>query len=146
MYIIIATYVRVCISPAHLSALSLHLSPQDYPAIVEGLDLVQEDDQITHLLSLSDSYEGEEILNVFQEDPGYLANEDKYREIKAGELWVDPLSHTHTHTTHCFCLSAEILGERSSDEEGSSGDESDEEESDGGDYITATLYNVWMRL
>ena len=94
-------------SPAHLSALSPSLSPslpQDYPAIVEGLDLVQEDDQITHLLSLSDSHEGEEILNVFQEDTEYLANEDKYREIKAGELWVDPLSHTHNTYTVSVCL------------------------------------------
>ena len=52
-------------------------------------------------------------------------------------------SLSHTQHIHCFCLSAEILGERSSDEEGSSGDESDEEESDEGDYITTTL---WMRL
>ena len=60
------------------------LSDQDYPAIPEGLDLVQEDDQITHLLSLSDAHDGEDLLNVFQEDSDYLANEDKYKEIKAG--------------------------------------------------------------
>jgi pre-mRNA-splicing factor CWC22 len=80
---------------------------QDHPAIPEGLDLVQEEDQITHLLSLSDSHDGEDLLNVFQEDSDYLANEDKYKEIKA-----------------------EILGEGSSDEEESSGDESDDEESE----------------
>ncbi|CAI8049033.1 Pre-mRNA-splicing factor CWC22 homolog [Geodia barretti] len=80
---------------------------QDYPAIPEGLDLVQEDDQITHLLSLSDAHDGEDLLNVFQEDSDYLANEDKYKEIKA-----------------------EILGEGSSGEEESSGDESDDEESE----------------
>jgi hypothetical protein len=60
------------------------LSDQDHPAIPEGLDLVQEEDQITHLLSLSDSHDGEDLLNVFQEDSDYLANEDKYKEIKAG--------------------------------------------------------------
>ena len=49
------------------------------------LDLVQEEDQITHLLSLGDSYDGEEVLNVFQPDDDYLANEEKYKEIKAGE-------------------------------------------------------------
>ena len=27
---------------------------KDYPAVVEGLDLIQEDDQITHLISLDD--------------------------------------------------------------------------------------------
>ena len=67
-------------------SLSLCCSPQDYPAIGDGLDLVQEDDQITHLLSLSDNHDGDEMLNVFQEDNDYLANEDKYKEIKAGEL------------------------------------------------------------
>ena len=67
------------------------LSDQDYPAIPEGLDLVQEDDQITHLLSLSDAHDGEDLLNVFQEDSDYLANEDKYKEIKAG-MYVGPTS------------------------------------------------------
>ena len=75
------------------SSLSLSLSPflppsllpKDHPTLAEGLDLVQEDDQITHLLSLGDDYDGEDILNVFQEDNDYLANEEKYKEIKAGE-------------------------------------------------------------
>ena len=59
--------------------------PQSHPAVVGELDLVTEEDQITHLLSLGDEYDSEEILNVFQPDDDYLANEEKYKMIKSGE-------------------------------------------------------------
>lgn len=36
---------------------------QDYPAVVEGLDLVEEDDQITHLLRLEDAGSAEDTLS-----------------------------------------------------------------------------------
>ena len=36
---------------------------KDHPAIVDGLDLVQEEDQITHLLSLGDEVDAEEELS-----------------------------------------------------------------------------------
>ena len=45
---------------------------------------MQEDDQITHLLSLAENHDGEDILNVFRADDDYQANEEKYKEIKAG--------------------------------------------------------------
>jgi len=38
-------------------------SCQDHPAVIEGLDLVQEEDQITHLLSLSDDFDTEDSLS-----------------------------------------------------------------------------------
>ena len=38
---------------------------KEHPSIVEGLDLVEEEDQITHLLSLEDEIEGEERLSMF---------------------------------------------------------------------------------
>ena len=90
----------------------------DYPAVVEGLDLIQEDDQITHLIELDEEgLEGEELLStlllylammlclfldVFKPDPEFLENEEKYIAIKE-----------------------EILGEGSSDE-----DEEEEDEKD----------------
>ena len=37
---------------------------KEHPAVAEGLDLVDEEDQITHLLSLEDDLEGEEILSM----------------------------------------------------------------------------------
>lgn len=76
---------------------------KEHPAVVPELDLVQEADQITHLLSLGDEFNSEDILNVFQADPDFAANEEKYKAIKA-----------------------EILGEESSS--GSSEAESGEEE------------------
>ncbi|KAH3752088.1 hypothetical protein DPMN_186698, partial [Dreissena polymorpha] len=71
---------------------------KDFPAIVEDLDLVEEEDQFTHLLTLEDAVNPEDILNVFKPDPQFQENEEKYAILKK-----------------------EILGEGSSDEEGESG-------------------------
>jgi pre-mRNA-splicing factor CWC22 len=77
---------------------------KDYPSVVEELDLVEEEDQFTHTVSLDDELNPVEVLNVFQFDPDYVANEEKYKALKG-----------------------EILGSSSSEEEGS-GDESSEED------------------
>jgi len=83
---------------------------KDNPPIAPELDLVDDDEQITHTLELDDDdLNVMEGLNVFKNDPDYLANEEKYSAIKA-----------------------EILGEDDdSDESGSeeSDDDEDEEES-----------------
>ncbi|KAK5860946.1 hypothetical protein PBY51_022384 [Eleginops maclovinus] len=82
---------------------------KDHPVIAEGLDLVDEGDQFTHMLPLDDEYNIEDILNVFKMDPDFLENEEKYKTIKK-----------------------EILDEGSSDSgedaDGSDEDEDDEEE------------------
>ncbi|ORZ01211.1 armadillo-type protein [Syncephalastrum racemosum] len=83
---------------------------KDNPAVIEDLDLVEEEDQITHYIGLDDDdLQTEESLNIFKFDPDFEENEQKYAAIKA-----------------------EILGEGESDEDesGSSGssDESDESE------------------
>ncbi|TKY87880.1 hypothetical protein EX895_003461 [Sporisorium graminicola] len=75
---------------------------KDNPRIPEALDLVEEDDQITHRISLDDQLNVEEGLNVFKKDPEFIENEDRYRAIKA-----------------------EILGENS--DSGDSGSEADSE-------------------
>ena len=74
--------------------------------VPQELDLVDEEDQIVHELSLDDELQAEATLDVFKVDPEYEENEKKYSEIKK-----------------------EILGESSSDEEDDSdgSDESDEE-------------------
>jgi len=79
---------------------------KDHPVIPEGLDLVEEDDQFTHMLPLDDEYNTEDILNVFKMDPDFLENEEKYKTIKR-----------------------DILDEGSSDS-GEEGDGSDEDEDD----------------
>ncbi|XP_041857985.1 pre-mRNA-splicing factor CWC22 homolog isoform X2 [Melanotaenia boesemani] len=79
---------------------------KDHPVIPEGLDLVDEDDQFTHMLPLEDEYNTEDVLNVFKMDPNFLENEEKYKTIKR-----------------------DILDEGSSDS-GEEGDGSDEDEDD----------------
>ncbi|VDM85178.1 unnamed protein product [Strongylus vulgaris] len=54
-----------------------------YPAVLEELDLIDEDDQITHTLSLEDAINPENELNVFKLDPEFEKNEKQYEEIRA---------------------------------------------------------------
>ena len=54
---------------------------------MEGLDLVEEDDRITHEVSLDDEDLGskdntEDKCNVFQFDPNYIETEKEWAEIK----------------------------------------------------------------
>lgn len=83
---------------------------KDHPAVIQELDLVEEEDQITHLLRLEEQAKAEEILNIFKFDPDFLANEDKYKEIRQ-----------------------DILGESDSNDtsENDDGDDDDDEDEDG---------------
>ncbi|CAO1619611.1 unnamed protein product [Sympodiomycopsis kandeliae] len=91
---------------------------KDNPIIPSGLDLVEEDDQITHKIGLDDKLNVEEGLNMFKFDADYLEHEEQYKAIKG-----------------------EILGENDdSSSEGESGsddseddDDDEEEEEDGKD-------------
>jgi len=88
---------------------------KDFPGVVEELDLVEEDDQITHEIDLlNDTIKGEEALNIFKTQPPeeYAADEAKWKHI-AGE----------------------ILG---LDEDGADSDDSSEDSEDGGDEPAAT--------
>ncbi|KZO95112.1 MIF4G-domain-containing protein [Calocera viscosa TUFC12733] len=78
---------------------------KDNPILAEGLDLVEESEQITHEIMLDDDLPIQEGLNVFKFDPNYIENEEKYKEIKA-----------------------EILGEDDSEEDGDSDEDEDEDE------------------
>lgn len=97
---------------------------KDNPIIPEGLDLVEEDEQITHQIQLEEELQVQEGLSellllspveplliacadIFKFDPNYLENEERYKQIKA-----------------------EILGEGSSDEESGTEESSEEEEED----------------
>ncbi|KAK0530546.1 pre-mRNA-splicing factor cwc22 [Tilletia horrida] len=81
---------------------------KDNPRIPENLDLVEEDDQITHEIGLDNKLNIQEGLNIFKADPDFLENEEKYRQIKA-----------------------EILGENSDSEEGDDEGDSDDDEDEG---------------
>ncbi|OQO12686.1 Pre-mRNA-splicing factor cwc22 [Cryoendolithus antarcticus] len=56
------------------------------PALKEELDLVEEDDQITHRPSLEDQLDTEDGTNIFKFDPEWEANEEAYRKFKAEVL------------------------------------------------------------
>ncbi|GAV73586.1 MA3 domain-containing protein/MIF4G domain-containing protein [Cephalotus follicularis] len=81
---------------------------QGYPAVRPELDLVEQEDQLTHEISLQDEIDPEITLDIFKADPNFLENEKRYEELKKS-----------------------MLGEESEDEEGSdaaSGDEDDNED------------------
>ncbi|CAG8436479.1 1622_t:CDS:2 [Funneliformis caledonium] len=62
---------------------------KDNPPIPSELDLVKEEDQITHHISIDDELDVEETLGVFNFDPDYLESEEKYKEIKSQILGED---------------------------------------------------------
>lgn len=79
---------------------------KDNPAIKEELDLVEEEDQITHRTGLDDELDVQDGLNVFKFDPEWEEHEEAYKRLKV-----------------------EILGEGSDEEEGDE-EETDESEED----------------
>lgn len=81
---------------------------KDNPAIKEELDLIEEEDQITHRVELSGELDVQDGLNIFKFDPDWEENEAAYKKLRA-----------------------EILGEGSDDEEDDDDDdESSEEENE----------------
>ncbi|KAK3114836.1 pre-mRNA-splicing factor cwc22 [Teratosphaeriaceae sp. CCFEE 6253] len=56
---------------------------KDHLAVKEELDLVEEEDQITHRPGLDDAVSTEDGLNIFKFDPEFEANEEAYRKLKA---------------------------------------------------------------
>jgi pre-mRNA-splicing factor CWC22 len=79
---------------------------KDNPAIREELDLVEEEDQITHRTGLDDELDVQDGLNIFKYDPEWEEHEQVYKKLKA-----------------------EILGEGSDDDDDDE-DDSDESEDD----------------
>ncbi|KAK9469627.1 pre-mRNA-splicing factor CWC22 [Lipomyces arxii] len=82
---------------------------KDNPEVAEELDLVEEDDQITHMIGLDDELVGQDNLNVFRFDPEYDENEEKYKAIRDEILGGDE--------------DDDETGSESGDSEGSSEDE-----------------------
>lgn len=78
---------------------------KDNPTIREELDLVEEEDQITHRTGLDDEIDVQDGLNIFKFDAEWESHEEAYKRLKA-----------------------EILGEGSEDDEDD--DEEDEDDSD----------------
>ncbi|KAI9891789.1 MAG: pre-mRNA-splicing factor cwc22 [Vezdaea aestivalis] len=63
---------------------------KDNPAMKEDLDLVEEEDQITHRTGLlSTDLEVQDGLNIFKFDPEWEEHEEEYRKFKAEVLGED---------------------------------------------------------
>ncbi|KAK5171863.1 pre-mRNA-splicing factor cwc22 [Saxophila tyrrhenica] len=56
---------------------------KDHQAVKEELDLVEEEDQITHRPGLDDQVVNEDGLNIFKFDQDWEANEEAYKKLKA---------------------------------------------------------------
>lgn len=100
---------------------------RDHEAVVKELDLVEEENQITHLITLDDAKNSEDILNVFKFDPEYEATEEKYNNLRK-----------------------EILDEGSSgsecESESGEGDDSEEEGGDEEEDSSAIIDNTETNL
>ncbi|XP_065834376.1 pre-mRNA-splicing factor CWC22 homolog [Oscarella lobularis] len=62
---------------------------KDHPSILPELDLVEEAEQVTHVLEIEDDGTTEEELDVFTPDAEYMQNEEKYKIIRADILGED---------------------------------------------------------
>ena len=56
---------------------------KDNPAVREELDLVEEEDQITHKPGLDDDFDVQDTLNIFKFDPEWAEHEEAYKKLKA---------------------------------------------------------------
>ena len=61
----------------------------DYPDVIEELDLVEEEDQITHQLSLDETYDVRQNLDFFKFREDFVEMQQQYEEIKLEILGED---------------------------------------------------------
>ena len=61
----------------------------EHQGVIPELDLVEEEDQITHQINLDDEITGEEMINIFKYDPFYEKTEEEWNEIKKEILGED---------------------------------------------------------
>ncbi|XP_020237291.1 pre-mRNA-splicing factor CWC22 homolog [Cajanus cajan] len=90
---------------------------QGYPAVRPELDLVEQEDQLTHEVSLDEEIDPEISLDIFKPDPNFLENEKRYEELKKSMLGEDEESEDDEEG---------LDGE--SDDDDDDDDEDDEEE------------------
>jgi pre-mRNA-splicing factor CWC22 len=62
---------------------------KDYPGVISELDLVDDEDQITHNIELDSEITGEEHLNIFRQDPFFDKTEEEWKQIKLSILGED---------------------------------------------------------
>ncbi|XP_062017081.1 uncharacterized protein LOC133733470 isoform X2 [Rosa rugosa] len=55
---------------------------QGHPAVRPELDLVEQEDQLTHDISLQEEINPEITLDIFEPDPDFIENEKRYEDVK----------------------------------------------------------------
>jgi pre-mRNA-splicing factor CWC22 len=55
---------------------------KDHPGVVKELDLIEDEDKITHEVSLTDEFDPEDGLNFFKPDPNFEQNEKEWELVK----------------------------------------------------------------
>ncbi|KAF5179585.1 Pre-mrna-splicing factor cwc22-like protein [Thalictrum thalictroides] len=103
---------------------------QGHPAVRPELDLVDQEDQLTHDISLDDTIEEETTLDIFKPDPQFLDNEKKYEELVKNILGDDSVQD------------AASSDESSDNEEDEDSDEEEEEKMTINDETETNLVNL----
>ncbi|XP_068150430.1 pre-mRNA-splicing factor CWC22 homolog isoform X2 [Drosophila tropicalis] len=114
---------------------------KDHQAIVDDLELVEEDDQFTHLMMLDEATETEDILNVFKFDENFAENEEKYKGLSREILGSDD---TGSDGSNSGSDSGSDSDSNSNGDSGSAaeGAEAGESKPDAGDIIDNTETNL----
>ncbi|KAI4333634.1 hypothetical protein L6164_018415 [Bauhinia variegata] len=69
---------------------------QGYPAVRPELDLADQEDQLTHEISLDEEIDPEISLDIFKPDPIFLENEKRYEELKKTMLGEESEDEEHS--------------------------------------------------
>ncbi|KAK1388166.1 pre-mRNA-splicing factor CWC22-like [Heracleum sosnowskyi] len=104
---------------------------QGYPAIRPELDLVEQEDQLTHEISLLDQIDPEIALDIFKPDPQFIENEKRYEELKKTLLGEESEDEADSDA-----------GTDNEDDEEDEDDESDEEQMRIRDETETNLVNL----
>ncbi|KAG5113346.1 hypothetical protein JHK82_036615 [Glycine max] len=104
---------------------------QGYPAVRPELDLVEQEDQITHEVSLDEEIDPEISLDIFKPDPNFLENEKRYEELKKSMLGEESEDDEEG-----------LDAESDDDDEDDDSDEEDEEEMQIKDETETNLVNL----
>ncbi|KAL1544006.1 MIF4G domain-containing protein / MA3 domain-containing protein [Salvia divinorum] len=94
---------------------------QGYPAVRPELDLVEQEDQLTHEVSLLDEIDAENTLDIFRPDPQFVENEKKYEDLKKQILGEDSDEEAASDLDS---------GDNDDDDDDNDDDEDDDEEED----------------
>ncbi|KAJ2082900.1 pre-mRNA-splicing factor cwc22 [Coemansia sp. RSA 988] len=108
------------------------------PTIPDGLDLVEEDDQIIHEVAIDDDdLDAQDELNVFKLDERFDENEQKYEKIRREILDEDASDEDNGDVSGVGSLDGESSGSES-DTEGDSESEHDSGREEGGTALNTT--------